>query len=253
MSNNGWMLLHRKIQSNWLWTDKPFARGQAWIDLLMLANFEEGKVMSKGILVDVQRGQVFRTIKFLSDRWGWNPKKVRVFLETLERESMVTLKGLSNGTLITIENYTFYNGEGQTECTSNDTTEDTPRGEQRASQGSHKNKNKEEIKKNKKELNNKHTYGEMNNVRLTDDELEKLKKKFPYDYNKRIDDLSIYISSKGDKYKSHYSTILSWSRKNNDAPRIVETYKEPEREIREEDMITDEEFEQMMGNIKNLF
>jgi hypothetical protein len=93
----------------------------------------------------------------------------------------------------------------------------------------------------------------MNNVRLTDEELEKLKKKFPYDYNKRIDDLSIYISSKGDKYKSHYSTILSWSRKNNDAPKIVQTYKEPEREIPEDEKITDEEFEQMMGNISNLF
>jgi len=58
----------------------------------------------------------------------------------------------------------------------------------------------------------KETYGEMNNVSLFEEELEKLKNKFT-DYEERINNLSLYISSKGDKYKSHYATILSWDRK----------------------------------------
>lgn len=149
----GFLPLARQIQDNWLWSDKPFARGQAWIDLLILANFDDGKVMSKGVLVDVQRGQVFRTIKFLANRWGWNVKKVRVFLETLERESMVTTQGLTNGTLITIENYAFYNNKGQTKGISDDTTEDTSKGQQKASQGSHKNKNKKNNKNDNDYLN----------------------------------------------------------------------------------------------------
>lgn len=62
----------------------------------------------------------------------------------------------------------------------------------------------------------KHKYGEFNNVLLTDIEYEKLKEKYPFNYQKRIDDLSIYISSKGDKYKSHYHTILAWDRRNNE-------------------------------------
>ena len=60
----------------------------------------------------------------------------------------------------------------------------------------------------------KHRHGEFDNVLLTDDELSKLKDKFPSDWQSRIDDLSYYIGSKGDKYKSHYRTILSWNRKN---------------------------------------
>lgn len=66
--------------------------------------------------------------------------------------------------------------------------------------------------KPKKEKPVKHKYGEYKNVLLTDDELEKLKDKFP-DWQDRIERLSLYIESKGAKYKSHYATILSWARR----------------------------------------
>lgn len=69
--------------------------------------------------------------------------------------------------------------------------------------------------KPKKEKPVKHKYGEYKNVLLTDDELEKLKDRFP-DWQDRIERLSLYIESKGAKYKSHYATILSWDRRENE-------------------------------------
>ena len=66
-------------------------------------------------------------------------------------------------------------------------------------------------KNNKKEINKeKSKYGEFNNVMLTEEEYAKLEKSnlLPY-----IEKLSSYIASKGKKYKSHYATILNWSRK----------------------------------------
>lgn len=59
----------------------------------------------------------------------------------------------------------------------------------------------------------KNKYGEVGNVLLTVDEVEKLKTKFPYDYQRRIDNLSFYMASKGATYKDHYLTILNWARK----------------------------------------
>ena len=56
----------------------------------------------------------------------------------------------------------------------------------------------------------KHKYGEYKNVLLTDDEVEKLKAKFP-DWEKRIETLSQGIELKGYKYKSHYLAILKWA------------------------------------------
>lgn len=62
--------------------------------------------------------------------------------------------------------------------------------------------------KNKKE---KISFGEFKNVLLSEEELEKLKQRFS-DYELRIEKLSNYIASKGDRYKSHYATILNWAR-----------------------------------------
>lgn len=67
-------------------------------------------------------------------------------------------------------------------------------------------------KPHKKDKPVKHKYGEYNNVLLTDEELSKLKTKFP-DWENRIENLSLYIESKGAKYKSHYATILAWDRR----------------------------------------
>ena len=71
-----------------------------------------------------------------------------------------------------------------------------------------------------KKNNIRHKYGEYNNVLLTDDELEKLKKEFP-DWQERIERLSSYIASTGKRYKSHLATIRNWARKdgNNAADR----------------------------------
>lgn len=59
----------------------------------------------------------------------------------------------------------------------------------------------------------KNIYGEFKNVRLKEEEFEKLKAKFPTDYKDRIEALSVYMRSRGKTYKDHYATILNWARK----------------------------------------
>lgn len=56
--------------------------------------------------------------------------------------------------------------------------------------------------------------GEFKNIKLTKEELEKLRGKFgEKETAEKIEILSQGIESKGYKYKSHYATILSWDRK----------------------------------------
>lgn len=57
----------------------------------------------------------------------------------------------------------------------------------------------------------KHRYGEFKNVLLTESEYQQLGERFS-DRDRRIEDLSYYIGSHGDKYKNHYRTILTWAR-----------------------------------------
>lgn len=69
------------------------------------------------------------------------------------------------------------------------------------------------LNKSKLKENIKRKFGEFSNIHLTPEEHKKLIEKFgENDTADKIENLSRYIASKGKKYKSHYATILNWSR-----------------------------------------
>lgn len=108
MSNEGWAKIYRSLSDHWLWEDKPFSKGQAWIDLLLLVNHSEKKTMIDGRLETVSVGQTITSTRKLCDRWGWSNTKVRNFLKMLENESMIIVKSDSKKTVINIVNYSVY-------------------------------------------------------------------------------------------------------------------------------------------------
>ena len=61
-------------------------------------------------------------------------------------------------------------------------------------------------------------YGEYANVKLTDRELEALKRDYPDDWRQRVDRLSEYMASTGKKYQNHLATIRSWARQDDPKP-----------------------------------
>ncbi len=112
MASQGWISVHRKIEDDWLWKDKPFSRGQAWVDLLLMANHEDNKILFNGELMEVKRGQRITSIKKLCDRWGWSNKKVKRFLELLQEDDKIGLEiAPRKATTITIVNYSLYQDE----------------------------------------------------------------------------------------------------------------------------------------------
>ncbi|MDO6353982.1 hypothetical protein Q3V94_02640 [Caloramator sp. CAR-1] len=108
MSQQGWISLYRKIQDSWLWEDKPFSKGQAWIDLILLASHEEKKVLVGNELIKLERGSLITSETKLAERWGWSRKKVHDFLKLLECEQTITLETNNKRTAINIVNYSVY-------------------------------------------------------------------------------------------------------------------------------------------------
>lgn len=104
MKNNGWVSINRSITDHWIW-DEPFSQGQAWVDLIILANHKESKIKVKGKLIDVCRGQLAWSEISLSNRWKWSRGKTRRFLELLEKDGMIHKKSGHLTTIITICNY----------------------------------------------------------------------------------------------------------------------------------------------------
>lgn len=72
--------------------------------------------------------------------------------------------------------------------------------------------------KKKKSPSMQHKYGEYKNVLLSDEQLEKLKKEFPVDWDKRIENVSEYCASKGKTYTNYLATIKSWAKKEKQEP-----------------------------------
>ena len=54
-------------------------------------------------------------------------------------------------------------------------------------------------------------YGRFKNVVLSEAELQELMTLFPWDYQKRIDHLSVYMKSSGKEYQNHFATICLWA------------------------------------------
>lgn len=60
----------------------------------------------------------------------------------------------------------------------------------------------------------KRPYGSKKNVFLTDEEYRLLKEKFGEEADNKIEALCLYMLSKGEKYKEHFATIMSWELNN---------------------------------------
>lgn len=108
-SYNGWISTHRSLSQHPIWLSEVFTRGQAWLDLLLLANHTNGYFRhTRGQRINVLRGQVGYSMKTLANRWKWSDGKVKRFLNELESDDMVTLHKNNVTTIITITNYEHF-------------------------------------------------------------------------------------------------------------------------------------------------
>ena len=112
----GWIKLNRQIQDHWLWKDEPFTYGTAWIDLLLLANYEDKKMPYKGEIIICKRGDVNLSYSALADRWKWSRWKVKSFITLLVSDGMVTTNATTHRTTITIVNYDKFQLLPSTDC-----------------------------------------------------------------------------------------------------------------------------------------
>ncbi|MBR5202674.1 MAG: hypothetical protein IKW45_05365 [Clostridia bacterium] len=111
----GWISVHRQIQDHWLWAEKPFSKGQAWIDMLLLANHEDKQILLDSKVVKVLAGSFITSEVKLAERWGWSRHKVRDFLDLLKGEKMINKVSDSRRTTIFVDNYAEYQVSANTQ------------------------------------------------------------------------------------------------------------------------------------------
>ena len=104
----GWIAIYRKLATNDLWLKQKFTKGQAWVDLIILANHKNGIIEKRGQEIKIERGQVGWSELALSIRWKWSRNKTTRFLNWLENEKQIIQHRTRVTTLITVVNYDKY-------------------------------------------------------------------------------------------------------------------------------------------------
>lgn len=143
----GWVSIHRQLNDNWLWKDKPFSKGQAWIDILLRVNHKPGRVPVGNSVIDINPGETLWSVKDMAEKWGWSRKKVDNFLNILQTEMQITKKSTTKYTLITVEKWELYQTEEQQKNINGTSNEHQ--------------KNTNNNKNNKDNENTKSMYGEI--------------------------------------------------------------------------------------------
>ncbi|WP_202976409.1 hypothetical protein [Anaerophilus nitritogenes] len=163
----GWIKVHRCIKKNWLWQDKPFSKGQAWIDLIMMMNHEDRKVLIGNELILVERGSRITSIRKLCDRWGWSNTKLKNFLKILENDGMLIVKSDTKKTIITVVNYNDYQSKDDSKNDA-EATDERHESDTKATR-KHTNKN---VKNYKNEKNDKEDIKDIVELKFNEESIQ---------------------------------------------------------------------------------
>lgn len=107
MTENGFVSLHRKILK-WGWY-KNANTMRLFIHCLLKANFCNGKFEN----IEVKRGQFVTSRNTLSSELGLSEQQIKTALNHLKSTGEITTKAYSKFTVITVENYNYFQDPNQ--------------------------------------------------------------------------------------------------------------------------------------------
>ena len=104
----GYVAISRSLWSDPDFDDGPMSQREAWIWLIAEAAWKPHKVRRNNAIIELQRGQVAHSIRFIAEAWGWHRARVERFLKTLKNRDMIETATETGVSVITICNYDKY-------------------------------------------------------------------------------------------------------------------------------------------------
>ena len=197
--DGGATLWARQTIESDIFYNKPHAWFKIWFYLVNKANHKDNKLF--------KRGTCFMKYEWIMEKTKATSSQIKHCIEYLKHARQIATQKKTRGLLVTIIKYDFYQtlnnyyyAESQTE---------------RKTKGKQKeNKSHTILKNDKNDKNDKKKREYAPLVFMTEEEHQKLLSELGDPLTKEyIKDLSLYLQSKGKRYKSHYATILAWHRK----------------------------------------
>lgn len=108
MVEGGFIKIYRAIRKHWIFQRADYYL--AWSILLMEAAYKEDKKIVGSTLVNLKRGQLIGSVRYLKKAFGWKSNdKVSRFVALLESDGMIRTENGQGITVITVCNYDTYN------------------------------------------------------------------------------------------------------------------------------------------------
>ena len=127
MADSNWIKLNRGIWSNFLWDFSKPKYALAWIDMLLMANYKDKKILFDGKVEVIKRGSFITSMVKLAERWEMNRKTVKAFLDTLQDDGMIRYESNNRRTTVFISNYEVFQGfDSNEECSDGQQTDNLP-------------------------------------------------------------------------------------------------------------------------------
>jgi hypothetical protein len=95
----------------------PFSEREAWLWIIMEAAWRPRQRRVGHMVIDVGRGQLAVSVRFMAEAWGWTAAKVQRYVDRLKKLKMISTKTDTGLTLITVCNYDKF----QTKAKASDT------------------------------------------------------------------------------------------------------------------------------------
>lgn len=127
-NKRGFIAVPRELFDNPIFSPEPFTELQAFIGLVADATWKPRRVRLARGAVDLQRGQLLASTRFLAVRWRWPEPRVRRFLTRIsgrrandaqndapkdaqnetQFDALIDAQATRDGTIITIRNYEVF-------------------------------------------------------------------------------------------------------------------------------------------------
>jgi DNA-binding transcriptional MocR family regulator len=203
MLKQGWIKLYRKVQDNPL--DRKPNYKAVWEYLLLNANPTNTEFIWNNKRTVINRGSLLTSIKSIADYYGLSTGTVSYIIDYLISENMIEKQSNFSFTVITVKNWTRYQG-----------VESKVESELKAS----KKRVESELKHSKKDKKDKNTKRD-----ISENDYQELAKYFLIDVSqvKRVyEDIIDWESAKkgGEHYKDMKAALRNWIRRRVDEGKL---------------------------------
>lgn len=105
---SGFYLMHRGWQDNPVFRNEEYSRRDAFVWLIEQAAYKAVRVHAGGGVINLARGQLSHSLRFMAKAWKWDEAKVRRFIASMTKEKIIDAATDAGQTVITICNYEKY-------------------------------------------------------------------------------------------------------------------------------------------------